>query len=189
VSKLLEPESKGEKVMNEILKMAEEKTGQEGWKVTDDGAAEWALVKLREEENESKRIVDQCQAQIDFYQSRIRQEQERLNHSTGFLKAQLLEYFGTVPHKKTKTQESYKLPSGTLKLKYPKPEYQHDDKVLLKYLQDNDMRSCIKTVQSPKWGEIRKTLVPYGDKAVTPDGEILEGVKVVYRPSEFKVEV
>ena len=175
--------------MNEILKMAEEETEQEGWKVTDDGAAEWALVKLREEENESKRIVDQCQAQIDFYQSRIQQEQERLSHSSGFLKAQLLEYFGTVPHKKTKTQESYKLPSGNLKLKYGKLQYRHDDKALLKFLQDRQMTNYIKTTQAPKWGDIRKTLVPAGDKAVNQDGEIVEGVTVEHGPEEFKVEV
>ena len=175
--------------MNEILKMAEEKTGQEGWKVTDDSAAEWALVKLREEENESKRIVDQCQAQIDFYQSRIQQEQERLSHSSGFLKAQLLEYFATVPHKKTKTQETYRLPSGNLKLKYGKLQYRHDDKALLKFLQDRDMTDYIKTTQAPKWGDIRKTLVPAGDKAVNSDGEIVEGVTVEQGPEEFKVEV
>ena len=175
--------------MNEILKMAEEKTGQEGWKVTDDSAAEWALVKLREEENESKRIVDQCQAQIDFYQSRIQQEQERLSHSSGFLKAQLMEYFATVPHKKTKTQETYRLPSGNLKLKYGKLQYRHDDKALLKFLQDRDMTDYIKTTQAPKWGDIRKTLVPAGDKAVNSDGEIVEGVTVEQGPEEFKVEV
>jgi hypothetical protein len=147
------------------------------------------LTRIQEEENESKRFVDDCQKRIDIYQKKIEKEQERLNYSTGILKAQLLEYFATVPHKKTKTQETYRLPSGNLKLKYGKLQYRHDDKALLKFLQDRDMTDYIKTTQAPKWGDIRKTLVPAGDKAVNQDGEIVDGVTVEQGPEEFKVEI
>jgi hypothetical protein len=175
--------------MNKILHIAREETEQKGWKIDNDDKAEWALTRIQEEENESKRFVDDCQKRIDIYQKKIEKEQERLNYSTGILKAQLLEYFATVPHKKTKTQETYRLPSGNLKLKYGKLQYRHDDKALLKFLQDRDMTDYIKTTQAPKWGDIRKTLVPAGDKAVNQDGEIVEGVTVEHGPEEFKVEI
>jgi hypothetical protein len=175
--------------MNKILQIAREETEQEGWKIDNDDKAEWALTRIQEEENDSKRFVDDCQKRIDIYQKKIEKEQERLNYSTGNLKAQLMEYFATVPHKKTKTQETYRLPSGNLKLKYGKTQYRHDDKALLKFLQDRDMTDYIKTTQAPKWGDIRKTLVPAGDKAVNQDGEIVDGVTVEREPEEFKVEV
>ena len=101
----------------------------------------------------------------------------------------LQQYFATVEHKSTKTQESYELPSGKLRLKYPKEKFKIDDSKLLEWLKDNAMIEYIDTKISPKWGEFKKTVAVVGNKVVTEEGQVVEGVTVEMTEPEFVVEV
>lgn len=174
--------------MNPLLEMLDEAIEQSEFKIDTDQKAEWALSKIREEQAEAQRLINVCNSQILYYQSELKKVQDKLENKTGNLKAMLFEYFQTVDRKATKTQETYSLPSGKLKLKYPKPEYKRDDGTLLKWLKERDMTDYIKVSESPKWGELKKTVQVAGDK-VCVDGEIVEGVTAVERPPVFDVEV
>ena len=161
---------------------------EEEFAIVNDQSAEWSLTKLKEEKAEMDRYVDVCEKQIKFYQEKIKLAKEQHDNRTGFLKSKLLEYFLTVPHKATKTQETYSLPSGKLKLKYPKPEYKRDDATLLKWLKERDMQDYIKTKEEPQWGELKKVTQIAGDKACV-DGEIIEGVQIVEKAPVFDIEI
>ena len=160
----------------------------ENWKIDNDVSAEWALSKIREEKAEAQRLINVCESQILFYQTEMQKAKDGLEQKTGYLKSLLLDYFGRVPHKKTKTQESYKLPSGTLKLKYPGPKYERDDTKLVQWLKDRQMVDYVEVKETPKWGELKKVTKTAGDKVVSQDGEILDGVTAVERAPEFTVE-
>ena len=161
---------------------------EEEFMILNDQAAEWSLLRLKEDKEEMNRFVDVCEKQIEFYEAKIRIAKERYENKTGYLKGKLMEYFLTVPHKNTKTQETYSLPSGKLKLKYPKPEYKRDDGTLLNWLKARDMTDYIKVSESPQWGELKKTVQVAGDKACI-DGEIIDGIQVVGRQPVFDVEI
>jgi isopenicillin N synthase-like dioxygenase len=124
------PEFTGGEDMEEAL--------QEQWSIKNDIDAEWALVQITEEKAEAQRLINVCETRILEYQEKVRQYQEQLDRNTAYLKGQLQAYFAQVPHKKTKTQETYKLPSGTLKLKYPTLEFIRDEKVLGEFLKTNN---------------------------------------------------
>jgi hypothetical protein len=174
--------------MNPLLEMLDEAIEQSEFKIDTDQKAEWALNIIREEQAEAQRLINVCNSQILYYQSEIRKVQDKLENKTGNLKAMLFEYFQTVPRKATKTQETYTLPSGKLKLKYPKPEYKRDDATLLQWLKERDMTDYIKVSESPQWGELKKTVQVAGDK-VCIDGEIIDGIQVVERAPVFDVEI
>lgn len=174
--------------MNPLLEMLDEAIEQSEFKIDTDQKAEWALNIIREEQAEAQRLINVCNSQILYYQSELKKVQDKLENKTGNLKAMLFEYFQTVPRKATKTQETYTLPSGKLKLKYPQPEYKRDDATLIKWLKDRDMTDYIKVSESPKWGELKKTVQVAGDKACI-DGEIIDGIQVVERQPVFEVEV
>ena len=156
--------------------------------INNDQSAEWALLRLKEDKAEMDRFIDTCEKQIQFYQEKIKEAKEKHDSKTGYLKGKLMEYFLTVPHKATKTQETYSLPSGKLKLKYPQPEYKRDDATLIKWLKERDMTDYIKTKEEPQWGELKKVTQIAGDKACI-DGEIIDGIQIVERQPEFEVEV
>lgn len=174
--------------MNPLLEMLDEAIEQSEFKIDTDQKAEWALNIIREEQAEAQRLINVCNSQILYYQSEIKKVQDKLENKTGNLKAMLFEYFQTVDRKATKTQETYTLPSGKLKLKYPQPEYKRDDATLIKWLKDRDMTDYIKVSESPKWGELKKTVQVAGDKACI-DGEIIDGIQVVERQPVFDIEV
>lgn len=162
----------------------------ESFRIDNDEKAEWALAKIREEQAEAMRIMNVCKSMILHYESELKKAEEDLDKRTAYLKGQLEQYFGMVKTKRTKTQEVYKLPSGTLKRKYPGPKFKRDDKALIDWLKDRQMNGYIKVKESPDWASIKKTITLTKDNVVVDEnGEIVDGVTVVDRPPTFEVEV
>lgn len=157
--------------------------------IDNDNTAEWALTIIKAEKMDRDRLISVCEQKIQEYQEKIEQFRQRCDNKTSYLISQLNQYFQTVERKKTKTQETYKLPSGTLKLKLPSVEYQRDDAKLLEWLKTSEMKQYIQTKESPKWVELKKTIQVAGNKVLTQDGEIVEGVTVVEKPAKFEVEI
>jgi phage host-nuclease inhibitor protein Gam len=183
-------QSKGSEEMqdNLALQIIDEQF-EEGFKIDNDGLAEWALKKIAEEQAESQRYINVCDTMIAEYTRKRQKAQEQLETKTAYLKQKLQEYFATVPHKATKTQETYKLPSGTLKLKLPSVEFVRDDTALVEWLKNNGYGDKVKIKESPDWAEFKKLVTVSFDKVLTADGEIVEGVTVQEKPSSFEVEI
>lgn len=162
---------------------------EEPFVIDNDDKAEWALTIIKTELEERDRLITVCEQKIQEYKEKIEQYKQYYENRTLFLKSLLQQYFQTVQRKKTKTQETYKLPSGTLKLKLPSLEYQRDDAKLLEWLKTSEMKQYIQTKESPKWVELKKTIQVAGNKVLTQDGEIVEGVTAVEKPAMFEVDV
>ena len=126
---------------------------------------------------------------ISEYRFKIDQYQQQIDNKTSYLKSQLQQYFETVDRKKTKTQETYKLPSGTLKKKYPSPDFIRDEEKLLKWLKDSNMTDLIKTKESADWATLKKAIQIEGTNVVTEDGEIVDGITVQEKDPVFDIEV
>jgi phage host-nuclease inhibitor protein Gam len=170
---------------------AEETTGDfMGWRIADDETADWAVSKIAEERAEYDRIKALADEQIARIMEKVQAAERRLENGTAYLTSKLAEYFHTVPHKKTKTTESYRLLSGTLKVKYGGTSMKQDDEKLLEYLKATGNADMIKTTEAPKWGEFKKRLEIIGGRIVdTTTGEIVEGVEVIEKPDTFSVDV
>jgi len=175
--------------MNNLALQLNEEEIQEGFKIDNDNLAEWAVCKISEDKAEFQRLINVCETKVLEYQEKIRKYQEQLDRKTSGLKGCLMAYFETVPHKATKTQETYKLPSGTLKKKYGTPEYKVDNEKLVKWLKDAGMNDFIKTEEKAQWGELKKTVTVSFDKILTADGEVIDGVTAQDRPDSFEVEL
>lgn len=175
-----------EKMRQDIV---DEEVRQEGFKVDDASKAEWALKKIAEDKLEMEKFQSVCKAMIEEYQSKIHQAEQRFQASTNWLKLELKEYFNTQKKKVTKTQESVKLPSGTLKLKYSKPKFVRNEELLTKWLKENKLDDFVKVKETADWAGLKKTINVSGDSVITEDGEIVEGIVVEQTEPEFVVEV
>ncbi|WP_427340953.1 host-nuclease inhibitor Gam family protein [Caloranaerobacter sp. DY30410] len=177
------------RLSNEFLTINEEE--KETWKVTDDLAADWCLDKIKEAKAEFERFRMVAQAKIEQIQARLQAEEEKMNREVAFFESKLREYFESLEKvKETKTQKSYKLPSGILKLKKSKPKFIRDDEKLVKWLEANKLDNLIKIKKSPDWANLKKNVEVVGDKVVNKEtGEIVEGVRVEEVAPEFIVEV
>ena len=155
-----------------------------------DEKAEWAIKKIAEERAESARYISVCQDAIKTYQDKIEKAKADLDRKTSYLTFQLQRYMETVKVKESKTQKTYKLPSGTLKVKLQEPEYKRDEDKLIAYLVCNNYTDYIQTVLKPKWADLKKNVVTKDGKAIIADtGEVIEGVEVIEREPVFEVDI
>lgn len=162
----------------------------EAWKITNDRAADWAVKKVKEEEAEYFRLNSLAHEQIAEINAKIEAAEKRMNSRTAFLKSKLAEYFGTVPHRETKTQEQYQLLSGKLVFTKPKQAYEKDEANLLSYLKASGLTEYIQTTEKPMWGDLKKQLTIFDGKAVLADtGEVIPDYCVRVVESEAKFEV
>ena len=163
--------------MSELL-MAE----TDGFVIDTDAKAEWALTKIREARADRDKWVE-------WYKAKIAEITEQTDFDTMNLERMLAEYFATVPHKKTKTQESYKLPGGKLVLKTQNPEYTRDDKAVIEWAKANGFGQFVKVEEKLAWQELKDATAVFEGHIVTEDGEIVPGVEVTNREAKFVVEV
>ncbi len=154
----------------------------DGFVIDTDAKAEWALQKIREARSDRDRWVE-------WYKTKIDEITEQTDFDTMNLERMLMEYFATVPHKKTKTQESYKLPGGKLVLKTQNPEFKRDDKAVIEWLKANGQEQFVRIEEKLAWSELKDATAVFEDHIVTEDGEIVPGVEVVNREAKFVVEV
>lgn len=173
--------------LEEVLEQPEDE--RKGFSINDDNVADWALRKIAEENAELDRLKDLAEQQIEEINLKIKHEEDVVNRRTSFLKGCLNQYFNSVPHKSTKTQESYKLLSGSLVMKLASQKMIKDDAELVEYFHKNDMSEYIKTEEKPMWAEFKKNLSIVDGKVIDiTTGEVVDVVKVEQVPESFDVK-
>ena len=176
--------------MSELLK--EETPVRERFEVDNDMKAEWVLSKIRRIRADQKKETDELQRQMQFYKDQMDMIDKQADEEAAFFEAMLIPYFAERMEagftKSTKTQTTYKLPTGKMVLKKQNPKYERNDGELLPWLKEN-RPELVKVEESPNWAELKKSVKVVGENVVTKDGEIVPGVKVTEVEDKFEVEV
>ena len=155
----------------------------DGYSIEDDHDAEYAIKRIRESQEE----VDKFR---EYYAEQIRRMQERADGIRGFYAGHLERYFEKVPHKETKTTESYELPSAKLVRRAQAPEFVRDDDKIVEWLKGNGETQFIKVKESPNWAELKKSVEVFDGQCFMKDtGELVPGVSVVEREAKFDVTI
>ena len=150
--------------------------------IDSDAKASWALQKIAE----ARKDRDEW---VAWYENKIAEIKAQTDFDTMNLEHMLAEYFQTVKHKKTKTQESYALKNGKLILKTQNPEYKRDDKKVIAWLKDHDGAKFVKIKEELDWAGLKETTAALDGKLWSEDGEEIPGVEVINREPKFIVEV
>ena len=160
--------------------------------IDSDIKADWALDKISEIQKEFNRISEVTEEKIAVMKMTLEKGKERMESSRSFFESKLREYFETVDKRETKTQLSYKLPSGSLKMRKEKLDFNRNDKKLLEYAKENNLKELVRTTERFAWGDFKEKLAIQGNSIVNKEtGEIIDidGLDVEERPGQFKVEV
>ncbi|AEE95754.1 host-nuclease inhibitor Gam family protein [Mahella australiensis] len=174
--------------------LIDEELGQtdEGWRITDDNQADWALEKIAAIDAEYRRKEVVAKNKIAQVQEWLDKQKEQAEQQRSFFCALLKQYFESLPAtavKQTKTQKIYKLPSGVLRLKQQQPEYLKDEDKLLEWVKTNKPQ-FVKIKESVNWSSLKELVATAGDKAVdTQTGEVIDGIEIVEREPKFDVEI
>lgn len=159
-----------------------------GFTIDDDGKADWAVTKVLEAYAERDRLlalVDEKRSELDVKEQSIK---DRCDRETEYLVSQLHDYIGRVPTKKTATQESYRLLSGTIVAKKPKVDVAAGDG-LLEWLCEN-RPELVKVDKKPDWAAVKKLVKEANDGyfVLGDTGEIVEGIVKKEIPEKFEVK-
>ena len=161
-----------------------------GWVCDSDAKAGWAMEKIRQARKDRDMWVS-------WYKEKIAEIEAQTDANTANLEHMLFEYFSTVPHKKTKTQESYSFPGGKLVLKLQQPEFKRDEKAVIDWLKETKNEQFIKVKEELDWAALKAACGVVDGKliageTVNEDGEIIQivvpGVDVVEREPKFVVD-
>lgn len=164
--------------MSEMLEIEE----FEHFVIEDDQTAEWAMEQIRNAQEEKAKWKA-------FYEERLQRVNETCDATIANMESMLQRYFETVPHKVTKTQENYALPSGKLVFKKQDPEYRRNDADVIDWLKNNGGQKYIATKESLDWASLKKAISVVGTTVADEDGQIIPCIEVVERPDIFKVEL
>lgn len=152
------------------------------WEIIDDNGAEWAIQRIVEAQSDTAKWEAHYKAQLEKIAQR---NQETID----FMTAKLRQYFDTVPHKKTKTQESYVLPSAKLVFKMQPPAFSRDEAQLLPWVKQNAPK-LVKVAESTDWAALKKRITLSSGSIVDAEtGEVIPGVIAEERPPVFQVSV
>ncbi len=150
--------------------------------VDSDQKADWCIRKIKEINEDTERWKR-------FYTERARAVEESNMFRIAHIKQLLIPYIQNVPMKETKTQSKYSLPSGDLILKRERTKVEHDDEVLLGWLQQNAYE-YVKTKESVDWKALKERLFESeGEFFLQDTGEKVPGVTETTVPAEFEVKV
>ena len=138
------------------------------------------------------REIREAQETKAFWKSYYQEKQKEVNDSCDLIIEQnterLRNYFETVPHKKTATQEKYPLPSGKLVMKDQEPDFDRDDKAVIKFLKANGGEKFVKVEEKLDWNGLKKTLSILGETAADENGKPIPGIKGIERDRAFTIE-
>lgn len=157
----------------EIIYEAIENESEE-FKINNDNLCDWTIRTIKRETEEAERLLAIADAEIKELEEQKEKIKKSLEQKTGFLKSKLFEYFETVEHKATKTQESYKLLSGSLVFKKPSQKMNPDKEKLLEYVKANNMPEFVKVKEDIDWLNYKKECEIVNGKVVNSStGDIL----------------
>ena len=152
----------------------------EPFEIDTDAKADWALRKIREQREDAAKWRA-------YYLGQIAKAEESAQQTEAYFLGLLERYFATVPHRATKTQEAYDLPSGKLVRKAQPPAYDRDEDALLAWAKES-APELVETKEAVRWADLKKRLAPAGDALADREtGEVVPGVTQTAREPIFTV--
>jgi len=176
-----------DEVFDEVLGEVEISESEE-FTIDTDEKAEWALKKVLAAKKEKERLLALIDAEHDRLDQKGDAVCKQYENETSYLLFKLGEYFRTVEHKETKTQESYQLLSGKLIFKKPTQKIEPDEEAFLAWCKQN-APEYVRQKESVAWGDIKKQMVVDGNTVIYgATGEVVTGVSVTETAGVFDVK-
>lgn len=167
--------------MSELRDFEHAEEPKEGWFCANDQDAEWCLLQIRRAKAEKERWKEHYKDALASVSATCDDTISRMEHF-------LHQYFLTVPHKKTKTEENYALPSGKIMVKAQETDYEYDEDEVIAWLKSKG-KGFVKTREELDWSALKSTLTVMGETVADDDAEIIPCIKAIEREPVFKVQL
>lgn len=159
---------------------------KENFIVKDQSSANWCVKKIANCDEEIlalKKFVADEKLKLDNYLDTMLKEKLA---NRRYFEALLMPYAQETL--KFSNLKSIKFPEGTIGFHANQPKIEKDEAALMTFV-ETSLPEFVKVKKSVNWADLKKECVMTGDKMVTKDGEVVEGVKVLpAEPDTFYVK-
>ena len=173
---------------------------KERFKIKDLESANWAFRKLKAIEEKKKEIEELAKKEIEPYKLEIEPykleidrieewkdtEHKSFDSSINFFNFLLEEYYREQRMLDPKFKVS--TPYGKVTSRKQQPKWNYEDDKVIEWLLKND-KDLVRVKYEPNKTDIKNKYKVVGEKVVTEDGEIVEGIAIEERDPVVKVEV
>ena len=172
--------TKGTEELNKMVANAtanqEEK---ERFSIENDDQLKWAFQMMEEKRKEIRAKYDMIQQATDYYQSQIKDLRKEIDNFKGMAMQYAEEQSDEDPNWEFKES-----PYGRIIRKKEKTDLVvSDEQALINHLKGTEFVEHVEE-DKLKWGDLKKTLsTPDGEHVVNDDGELVDDVTVVTKPS------
>lgn len=182
-----------ENITSYIIEDGEQEFDEQGFTISDDGTADWAIEKIAAAQAEIDRMTADCNEKISKIRERLEQFKKQPQSTIAFMEQKLMEYVAGLNVAPTKAgTRIYNLPAGKVSIKPQAPAFTVSDDDFVSWLKSTGKSDLIKCTEKGQWGELKKNGIIVSDDGatvLTADGEIVEGVTAELRDDVVKVEV
>ncbi|ALX50438.1 host-nuclease inhibitor Gam family protein [Lentibacillus amyloliquefaciens] len=172
--------------LNEFLDN-QEQTNQEGFEITDDQKANWALRKIGQYKDRQSEVNATAEAETEKIEAWANQENDKAQQSIDYFQGLLAKYAMKQRAENPKFK-SMKLPNGAIRFRKQQPKFHYSDDQLIDYLKKSERDDLIKVKESPDKSAVKKAFTVNEDKLInTETGEAVDGVEIEHRDETFEV--
>lgn len=154
---------------------------KERFSIENDDQLKWAFQMMEEKRKEIRAKKDMIQQATDYYESQIKDLRKDINYFKDMAMQYAEEQADEDPNWSFKES-----PYGRIIRKNEKIDLVvSDEQALINHLKGTEFVEHVEK-EKLKWGDLKKTLsTPDGEHVVNNDGELVDGVTVVTKPSEL----
>lgn len=154
---------------------------KERFSIENDDQLKWAFQMMEEKRKEIRAKKDMIQQATDYYESQIKDLRKDINSFKDMAMQYAEEQADEDPNWQFKES-----PYGRIIRKNEKIDLVvSDERELINHLKGTEFVEHVEE-EKLKWGDLKKTLsTPDGEHVVNDDGELVDGVTVVTKPSEL----
>lgn len=154
--------------------------------INNDLIIEKMLVELKEHNTDRDRLIEISKTMMNEYKLKIEKYEQEKKEKEEFVLSQISGLLEDMKLKETKTQFSYKLPSGQI-IKKKAEKVIKLNKDVNKNIIPTEF---LKVETSVNWMELKKTLAIDGELIVNKDtGEIIDYCSIETKPEEMKIKL
>lgn len=174
--------TKGTEELNKMVANATaNKEEKERFSIENDDQLKWVFQMMEEKRKEIRAKKDMIQQATDYYESQIKDLRKDINSFKDMAMQYAEEQADEDPNWQFKES-----PYGRIIRKNEKIDLVvSDERELINHLKGTEFVEHVEK-EKLKWGDLKKTLsTPDGEHVVNDDGELVDGVTVVTKPSEL----
>lgn len=172
----------------EIERVNEEVQEYTGFRIENLEAANWALRKISALQKKQVEIDQLAQAEISRIQEWQKSEEEKNKYSIQFFEGLLTDYF--VRQREQDPKFKISTPYGKVAARKQQPKWEYtDEKKAIECLKSAGLEELVRIKEELDKAALKKTVLVTEGKAITGDGEVIEGITILDLPEKIDIKV